>query len=362
MKLSDLSLIKRLGRRANALLAGTTGQWTNWVRKGAALGAIALLCTSCAGGAFLADLPYNPWEQVPLPVNETVLDIAFTADPNHGWLVGTNETLLETFDGGRSWEQREIILEEETHYRLASVSFSGDEGWIVGEPSIMLHTADAGESWQRIPLSEKLPGAPLLVTALGPHSAEMATDVAAIYRTDDDGRNWQAMVQDAAGAVRNLSRSDDGRYVSVSGRGNFYATWEPGQDVWLPHQRTSSRRLQNMGFTPDGRLWLLARGGLVQFTQDAADQESWNEGTNPEFATSWGLLDLTFRNENEAWLSGGSGNLLMSEDGGETWIKDRDVEDLPSNLYNVTFSSPSEGFILGQDGVLLRYDATSAPA
>lgn len=332
-----------------------------FLQRGIPLLAIALLCSSCARG-FLGNLPYNPWAQIELPTSATLLDLDFTdTDPNHGWMVGTEATLLESFDGGNSWEQRALALESDS-YRFSSIDFKGDEGWIVGEPPIMLNTQDGGKSWNRIPLSEKLPGSPLLVTALGPNTAEMVTNVAAIYRTEDGGRNWKALVQDAAGVVRNIARSPSGGYVSVSARGNFYSTWEPGEPDWEPHQRTSSRRVQNMGFQPDGSLWLLAKGGSVQFGQDALDLEAWGEMTTPEFASSWGLLDLAYRTPDEVWIAGGSGNLLVSEDGGQTWQKDRDVENLPSNFYRVIFADDNHGFVLGQAGILLKYDAMSAPA
>jgi photosystem II stability/assembly factor-like uncharacterized protein len=241
-------------------------------------------------------------------------------------------------------------------YSFNSVSFFNQEGWVTGQPGILLHTTDGGKTWLRVPLSEKLPGSPYTVTALGSKSAEMTTDIGAIYRTQDGGKTWQAMVQEAVGVLRNISRSEDGKYVAVSSRGSFYSIWRPGQDAWEPHNRNSSRRLQNMGFGKDGRLWLLARGGLVQFGEETAEEQDWQEATAPEFATSWGLLDLAYRTPEEIWVSGGSGNLLVSYDNGETWQKDREVEDVPSNFYRIIFLSPDQGYILGQGGTLLRYE------
>ncbi|PSB42602.1 photosystem II assembly protein [Cyanosarcina cf. burmensis CCALA 770] len=319
--------------------------------------AVVLLCVGCSS---VPSTSYNPWEVVTLPTDVNLQDVGFTDDTQHGWLVGNKSALFETKDGGKTWQQKSLDLGDK-NFILSSVSFSGQEGWIVGEPSLLLHTNDGGETWSRILLSEKLPGNPNTIVALGQQSAEMTTDVGAIYRTTDGGKNWKAMVQEAVGVLRNVARSEDGKYIAVSAKGNFYSTWEPGQTAWQGHNRNSSRRLQNMGFGKDGRVWMLARGGQVQFTK-ADNTEEWEEVQNPELSTSWGLLDLAYRTPEEIWVTGGSGNLLCSPDGGKTWQKDRGVESVPSNLYKIVFLSPEKGFIIGQRGILLRYQSQAESA
>lgn len=323
--------------------------------------AIALVAVGCSG---VPSVGYNPWQVVPLPVETSLQDLAFVdAAAERGWIVGSRSTLLQTTDGGQSWREREIdpALLEDKSYTFTSVSFTGDEGWVVGEPAIMLRTEDGGDTWKRVPLSEKLPGTPAQVLALGSGAAEMVTDIGAIYRTEDGGYNWKALVQEAVGVARNIERSLDGRYVAVSARGNFYSIWEPGDTAWQPFNRNSSRRVQNMGFGADGRLWMLARGGQVQFSEPDS-YEDWQEAQYPEFSASWGLLAIGYRTPEEIWVAGGSGNLLCSFDGGETWQKDRDIENVPANLYKVVFLSEDRGYILGNDGTLLTYEPPAGEA
>lgn len=327
-----------------------------WLKKGLLVLVLAIFATSC-GGAFLPDLESNPWKVLELPKESVLSDVAFTDDPNHGWLVGSRNTLLETRDGGDTWTSKDLDFGDQP-YTFTSVDFSGDEGWVTGIPSVLLHTQDGGATWESIPLSPKLPGTPFLITALGSNSAEMATDIGAIYVTENGGQNWKALVEAAVGVVRNMTRSDDGRYVAVSSRGNFYSTWAPGQREWLPHNRQNSRRLQNMGFDKAGKLWMIARGGQLRFSNSRA-AEDFTEALNPEPSTSWGLLDIAYRTDDEVWVTGGSGNLLCSPDGGKTWFKDRAVGDVPTNLYHIVFTDSGRGFALGERGYLLKYEQSA---
>mmetsp|Transcript_25154 Transcript_25154/g.63824 ORF Transcript_25154/g.63824 Transcript_25154/m.63824 type:complete len:405 (-) Transcript_25154:716-1930(-) len=329
----------------------------------------------------LANKPISSeWELVDLPLEKGVvlLDIGFTgSDPNHGFLLGTRQTLLETFDGGKTWEPRSIeaAKDEGFNYRFNSISFSGSEGWIVGKPAILLHTSDAGKSWERIPLSAKLPGVPLIVKALPGKAgqAEMTTDQGAIYVTDNTAYTWQAAVQETVDATlnrtvssgitgasyyegyfSNIARSESGDYVAVSSRGNFFMSWEAGQAFWQPHNRPTARRLQNMGWTPDNRLWVTTRGGDVLVADQPGVAEKF--GDVKLNSRGFGILDVGFRDNNKAFAVGGSGSLYKSEDGGRSWKRDKGGDDVPANLYAVRFfNGGSTGFILGNDAILLRY-------
>ena len=295
----------------------------------------------------------SPWQPVALATKANPLDVAFT-DTSHGFLVGSNRLILETNDCGASWAERALDLPEEENFRLISIDFRGEEGWIAGQPGLLLHTTDGGQNWSRLFLDTKLPGEPYLITALGPNQAELATNVGAIYETRDGGTNWQAEVEDAAGAVRELRRFNDGRYVSVSSLGNFFSTWDPGQGTWQPHQRISSQRLQSMGFQPDGSLWMLARGAQIRFNPAGGNVEEWGKAVIP-ITNGFGYLDMAWAPDGSIWTGGGSGTLLVSADGGKSWQKDPVGGQQPSNFTRISFGADGKGFVLGERGSLLRW-------
>ncbi|CAI8152730.1 MAG: Ycf48-like protein [Synechococcus sp. CC9902] len=295
----------------------------------------------------------SPWQSQDLDTQANPLDIAFT-DPEHGFLVGSNRMIRETNDGGAHWNERSLDLPDEENFRLISIDFNGDEGWIAGEPGLLMHTDDGGQNWTRLFLDTKLPGEPYLITALSRHSAELATNVGAVYETSDDGGSWEAKVTDAAGAVRDLRRGVDGSYVSVSSLGNFYATWQPGDAVWKVHQRVSSQRLQSIGFQPDGKLWMVARGAQIRLNDESGDLDSWSKAIIP-ITNGYGYMDMAWDENGAIWAGGGNGTLLVSQDGGDSWEIDPVGDRQPSNFTRLIFDG-DHAFVLGERGNLLRWD------
>ena len=56
-----------------------------------------------------------------------------------------------------------------------------------------------------------------------------------------------------------------------------------------------------------------------------------------------------------AWAGGGSGTLLSSADGGQTWTRDPVGAAQPTNFTRFLFTRDGKGFALGERGSLLRW-------
>jgi len=334
------------------------------------------------------------WSKVDLPVRETLFDISFDpSKPTHGWVVGAKGTFLETFDGGDTWTTRSFTTldeDEEINYRFEVASLLDNEGWIIGKPAIMLHTRDGGKQFERIPLSPKLPGDPTFITATGPGQAEMITSQGAVYTTVNGGLNWKAQVKETidatlnrvsssgtsgasffTGKIANQIRDKNGNYIAIGSRGNLFLTWSPGQDYWIPHNRGSSRRIQNMGFIGNdvkNGIWMTLNGGALLKTGPNPDL---NQVDIESLFTSskinsggYGIIDVSWRAPENVWAVGGSGIIFESKDGGNVFRFNDNAKDIPGNLYRVKFFGDESdkkrgGFALGSDGVLLKFNTAA---
>lgn len=383
----------RTATTSSSLLHQTTAPDSNnnsedrrsFVTKTASTAAAAAVTLGTTGGLALPAQAASSkmWSKIDLPFEDTVYDIDFDS-PTHGYVVGARGSFAETNDGGKTWEPRSfsnLDPEEEVTYRFQVVSFKNGEGWVLGKPTLLLHTKDSGKSWERIPLSPKLPGEPSAIVALGPNMAEMTTSSGAVYTTENAGRNWKAQVKETidatlnrisssgvsgasyfSGNIINQVRDDLGAYLAVSGRGNFFLTWEPGQEFWVPHNRGTPRRIQTMGFVEGDikkGLWMTLNGGKLLINKEEPDltKDSF-DFTEADIKTGgYGLTDVAWRNPEEVWAVGGSNTMYVSKDGGNKFSFDSSANNYPGNLYSVKFFKQygNMGWALGSSGMLLRY-------
>lgn len=72
-------------------------------------------------------------------------------DDDHGWVVGTDSTIVATSDGGRTWTPQAVDVVETSgepvpeRPGLTSVSFTTpDHGWAVGYGGLIVHTSTGG--------------------------------------------------------------------------------------------------------------------------------------------------------------------------------------------------------------------------
>lgn len=114
-----------------------------------------------------------------------------------GWLGGTGKVILRTRNGGLLWSR--IALPPLLHPMVQGISFvNGNEGWVVGcqdkvssgREGLILHTTDAGETWEQQTLNGRDIGCLVDVQALSKGQVWTAADSGAVLKSEDNGRTW----------------------------------------------------------------------------------------------------------------------------------------------------------------------------
>jgi photosystem II stability/assembly factor-like uncharacterized protein len=145
------------------------------------------------------------------------------------------------------------------------------------------------------------------------------------------GRCWLA-----AGDRQTMYRScDDG------------ANWEPvdlsGADV------DNSVDFLSACFITENAGWVSGTRGTILFTEDGG--KSWGKARTNLFLP---LTDIDFYDELNGMAVGSEGTVLVSNNGGRTWTKLDRVSDV--NLVSVKSVAKKQQWVVGQNGTILRCD------
>lgn len=138
----------------------------------------------------IEDAQYLLQEPVHTP---PLLDVYFLNELN-GIAVGAFNTLLQTTDGGVSWQYLSDRLDNPDEYHLNAVT--GDEQgnlWIAGEGGLLFHSSDAGESWRT--LDSPYPGSWFGIDLAESSGRLLVFGLRGnVFFSDDGGNHWTASI------------------------------------------------------------------------------------------------------------------------------------------------------------------------
>lgn len=294
--------------------------------------------------------------QAPLPTNRNLTG-AYFVTPDHGFVSGLNQHLLETTDGGGTWTLRHggeygadpyynVYFSDETrgfvigNNNMALRSVDGGVTWtamdgvpsgswshidflsalegFIGANGAVAHTSDAGETWD---VRSGYPNCPVIygmdfkdVTVGLAAGYQIPSDQYGVFRTADGGRTWSrtlsGICNDAifVGGDRALAIGGSGyRIYESSDAGQTWAALSPPFGGDGPVDLDAFDENVILGVSGGGDLWRSANGGASwtkTFEGLGALPAKWSVRTFPS---------------GHAWAAGDLGLLLKSTDRGETW-------------------------------------------
>lgn len=241
--------------------------------------------------------------------------------------------LIDTTDGGRTWNQASAVADSEYGGRGKIFFTSKNDGWFTNGPELFL-THDSGHHWQKIslnapaqlmPASNPAYGLPIVrngrillpVTYSSPYQpADRAQSAMALFSSDDMGETWQVNR-----IIKDLAITQNGEPLPST----------IADSAWIVGAQ-------------------LKRGdmGVVAVA---------SEGTTEELAvTQSRVTKLDFADRLHGWLIEGNSKLLGTTDGGITWA---DITPGVSSSFKASHARPVSSQISEMAGVAAEPPGTA---
>ena len=303
---------------------------------------------------------------------EDLYDTQFI-DANEGWAVGVFGAVYHTTDGGKHWQ----LQSTPSTQHLYGVSFTDvKNGWAVGRSGEVLATSDGGASWvkQQSNTQKHL----FDVKFLDPQQGWAIGDWGLVIHTVDGGATWQdrSIGEDQILYAIDFTDHDNGWMVGEFG--SIRHTTDAG-NTWVKQQVATQKTFFGVTAVSKEKAWAVGIDGLVTRTKDGGTTWEIQQGQSEvasfeqlgfaEMLKNPGLYDIKIRGD-KGYIVGDIGNVLVTEDGGETWAKSL----LPGEwrlawIRGLSVLPSGEGMLVGASGLTfavngkeMRFSQVETPA
>lgn len=242
------------------------------------------------------------------------LHCVVAVDRNNVWAFGNYGIIIHTCDGGKTWERQESggenILPKGQFLNL-------NKGWVCGMGGTILYTTDGGRHW--------LPGKTgtekyiVDISFVDEKHGFAVGESMTMLKTVDGGKTWESMIKE-----------EEKQDIHLSGVWfvNPLCGWVVGEFSTILHTKDG------------GKTW---KKQICQDLIPKVDETQWEQPMP-------GLLNVYFINPKQGWIQGMDGVILMTEDGGERWVKLPKVTE--HALYNMVVIG-KHGWMVGDKGTYL---------
>ena len=287
------------------------------------------------------------------------------ADESHGWVVG--RSVLATSDGGATWAMQVLPFAGDRYELLSDVSsVDSQHAWAVSDEGNIYATSD-GTKWHLQAHFAPSGGNPVELngvffrdTSYGWAVGSADLERGLLYATTDGGASWHRQALSLQGRFADLcdvffvSRSHGWAVGADNGPVIFVTT--DGGAHWRKQlsQRTDSL-LECVDFVDPLHGWAAgydpaigAMGGPLLFATSNGGL-TWRKLNvrGVEDPTS----DIAFTDANHGWMVGREGLVLVTEDGGRSWVRQDPGTGL--DLYGIAAVDGEHAWIAGEGGTIL---------
>jgi photosystem II stability/assembly factor-like uncharacterized protein len=315
------------------------------------------------------------WQIVEQGNFDHLYSVYFKGD--YGWAVGYNGTILQNIDGlGNTW----YPLSSGTTKQLLSVFFFDQlNGWIVGQDQTVLKTTDGGTNWNSSsPTGSEHYFSVYFTSLLNGWIAGSANQYGVIKKTTDGGATW-------TNSLIPTNRMNSIRFVNenigcvVGDDGKIYTTSNAGTNWNLAVSNTTSD-LQDFYMSASGEGRAVGYDGTIIHTTDFGS--NWSVETSPttqtlyaienDHAVGWAgtllhrdinweivsegftnnLTGTDFADADNGWVVGWEGVIYHTTDGGDSWIQQNSGTN--KDLLAVDFITNYSGMAVGKNGTVLK--------
>ena len=260
-------------------------------------------------------------------LHETSLNDVYAIDTSNVWIVGDNNTIFKTHDGGHNWDSIPAPVNLPGAW-LQSISIIGtDNIWISGSNGTVYHSDNGGGTWTFFD-----PGIFGNVTMNGIHAIDARTVYVVagtqtegfIFRTTDAGQTWNSIVlENNYNSHQWIGvKASDFNHILVYGVKSHFSFSSDAGITWKNDSVPNNEGDINCLAMPDAQTWWSAcdHDGLFLTTNSGT---LWTRQTSPPPAAMF-LLGVDYFNKNDAIIVGRSsvslaGKIIKTSDGGNLW-------------------------------------------